>query len=101
MFPDGSYATYDKRHLFSMAGEDAHFTAGQQRTVWEWKGWRFLPQVCYDLRFPVFARNLGDYDVYLNVANWPEKRSHAWRTLLVMGSIIEVIVPLLIRWAIY
>ncbi len=82
MHPDGTYDTYDKRHLFSMAGEDKHYSCGTERLVWQWKGWRILPQICYDLRFPVFSRNLGDYDIYLNVANWPDKRSHAWRTLL-------------------
>lgn len=82
MQPDGTYHTYDKRHLFSMAGEHEHYTSGMERVVWQWRGWRILPQICYDLRFPVFSRNLGDYDIYLNVANWPEKRSHAWRTLL-------------------
>lgn len=82
MQPDGTYHTYDKRHLFTMAGEHEQYTSGMERVVWQWRGWRILPQICYDLRFPVFSRNLGDYDIYLNVANWPEKRSHAWRTLL-------------------
>lgn len=66
--PDGSYATYDKRHLFSFAGEDKRYTAGTERVVVEHCGFRILLQVCYDLRFPVFARNRGDYDMILYVA---------------------------------
>lgn len=83
MQPDGNYGSYDKRHLFAYAGEDAHYTAGQKRTIARVNGWRVCLQVCYDLRFPVWARNSGEeYDVLLYVANWPERRALAWKTLL-------------------
>lgn len=81
-------AEYDKRHLFSMAGEDKHFQAGQVRMAFEWKGWRIAPQICYDLRFPSWARNAVDaagrhsYDLLVYVANWPEARAAHWKTLL-------------------
>ncbi len=80
--PDGSYAVYNKRHLFSFAGEHERYTPGEQRVVVEYNGWRILLQVCYDLRFPVFSRNRGDYDLILYVANWPTVRISAWDTLL-------------------
>ncbi len=73
---------YDKRHLFSFSGEDKVYTPGKNRIIVEYKGIRFLLQVCYDLRFPVFARNNDDYDAVLYVANWPEKRVGAWEHLL-------------------
>lgn len=85
--PDGSIAHYDKRHLFRMAGEHEHFAAGEGRSIVEHEGWRIMLQVCYDLRFPVFARNRYhegryDYDLILYVANWPSPRHNAWETLL-------------------
>lgn len=80
--PDGSFEFYDKKHLFSYSGEDKIYTSGNQRKVMEYKGFKILLQVCYDLRFPAFQRNLGDYDVMLNVANWPNTRVEAWKTLL-------------------
>ena len=81
--PDGSIGTYDKRHLFAFAGEDKHYTPGTNRLIAQVNGWRINLQVCYDLRFPVWARNRGDeYDTLLYVANWPEQRSLAWKTLL-------------------
>lgn len=80
--PDGSYTIYDKRHLFSFSGEDREFTDGTERVIVEWKGFRILPQICYDLRFPVFSRNRGDYDLILYVANWPSVRRSVWDTLL-------------------
>ncbi len=80
--PDGSFDFYDKKHLFSYSGEDKIYTSGDQRKVIEYKGFKILLQVCYDLRFPVFQRNLADYDLMLNVANWPNTRVEAWRTLL-------------------
>lgn len=80
--PTADYATYDKRHLFSFAGEDKRYTAGTERVVVEHYGFRILLQVCYDLRFPVFARNRGDYDMILYVANWPTVRISAWNALL-------------------
>jgi len=80
--PDGEVQYYDKRHLFRMANEHEYYVAGAQRCIIEYKGWRILPQVCYDLRFPVWCRNRDDYDVMICVANWPSPRRHAWRTLL-------------------
>lgn len=80
--PDGDISFYDKRHLFSFSGEDKVYTPGRKRVIVEYKGFRFLLQVCYDLRFPVFARNNNDYDAILYVANWPEKRVAAWEHLL-------------------
>jgi predicted amidohydrolase len=84
MQPDGHGSLYDKRHLFAYAGEDAHYTAGTRKLIVQVKGWRIRPIVCYDLRFPVWARNApgSEYDVLLCVANWPERRSLAWKTLL-------------------
>jgi omega-amidase len=83
MRPDGSYDTYDKRHLFRMANEHLTFAEGKKRLVTEWKGWRICPLICYDLRFPVWSRNHHqEYDLLLYVANWPQARSHAWKTLL-------------------
>lgn len=80
--PDGSYDYYDKRHLFGFAGETDEYVAGERRVVVEWRGVRFLLQVCYDLRFPVFSRNQGDYDAIIYVANWPVRRREVWQTLL-------------------
>ena len=80
--PDGSFEYYDKHHLFTMAGENKQYVAGHQRVIVEWRGVRFLLQVCYDLRFPVFSRNRGDYDAIIYVANWPSSRSEVWHTLL-------------------
>ena len=81
--PDGSIGCYDKRHLFAYAGEDKHYTSGEKRLIAQVNGWRINVMVCYDLRFPVWARNQGEeYDVLLYVANWPEPRSLAWQTLL-------------------
>ncbi len=80
--PDGTLRWYDKRHLFRMAGEQQRYAPGRARPVFEHRGWRILPQVCYDLRFPVFMRNRGDYDLILLVANWPALRHEHWRTLL-------------------
>ena len=80
--PDGSLAHYDKRHLFRMAGEQNHYTAGGARLTVELKGWRVCPLICYDLRFPVWSRSRGDYDLLLYVANWPARRARAWAALL-------------------
>ncbi|MBZ0206176.1 MAG: amidohydrolase [Flavobacteriales bacterium] len=85
--PGGNVTHYDKRHLFRFANETDHFTAGKERVVVEWRGWRVLLQICFDLRFPVFARNRGDYDAVLYVANWPEARSFAWSQLLIARAI--------------
>ena len=82
VFPDGKYEHYDKKHLFTYSGENKIYTSGNNRKVINYKGFRILLQVCFDLRFPVFARNQDDYDAILYVANWPESRVDAWRTLL-------------------
>ena len=80
--PNGEVEYYDKRHLFSMGEENVHFSSGQERKVFQLKSFRILPQICYDLRFPVFSRNRGDYDLLINVANWPSPRKSVWKTLL-------------------
>ena len=80
--PDGRVETYDKRHLFTYSGEDRHYTRGTRRVVVNFRGVRILLQVCYDLRFPVWSRNRGDYDVALYVASWPVGRIEAWSALL-------------------
>ncbi len=92
MNPDGKYEVYDKRHLFRMANEQEHYTAGTSRTIFQLKGWKICPLICYDLRFPVWSRNrmlnaTYDYDVLIYVANWPERRAHAWKSLLVARAI--------------
>lgn len=80
--PDGQWQSYDKHHLFRMAGEHKHYQAGQRRDVIHYKGWRIFPQICYDLRFPVWSRNHDEYDLAIYVANWPEVREHPWQILL-------------------
>jgi predicted amidohydrolase len=80
--PEGELACYDKRHLFSFAGEDQSFTKGSERKLIEYRGWRIMPQICYDLRFPVWSRNDLQIDLLLYVANWPEMRIAAWDALL-------------------
>jgi predicted amidohydrolase len=82
VFPSGVIQYYDKRHLFSLAGEDAIYTKGKHRLIVEYKGFRICPLICYDLRFPVYSRNTEDYDLLIYVANWPETRIVAWDTLL-------------------
>lgn len=83
-FPDGTLRHYDKKHLFRMAGEHEHFTAGDEPLVLDWRGARFAALVCYDLRFPVWSRRRADYnyDVLVYVANWPSRRRNAWQQLL-------------------
>jgi omega-amidase len=97
MEPGGSYKTYDKRHLFRMAGEHKTFSAGESLLVSTWKGWKICPLICYDLRFPVWSRNRYDrasgrqsYDVAIYVANWPTTRIDAWDTLLKARAIENV-----------
>ena len=90
--PDGETHRYDKRHLFTMSGEHEHYDAGNDRLVVSWRGWRICPMVCYDLRFPVWMRNRpldepGAYDLLAVVANWPSKRAHHWRALLLARAI--------------
>ncbi len=92
MHPSGESEFYDKRHLFRMANEHNHYTEGTSRLVFIYKGWKICPLICYDLRFPVWSRNRFlsdqfDYDCLLYAANWPEKRSHAWKSLLVARAI--------------
>ncbi len=94
MLPNGSYGCYDKRHLFAYGDEHNHYTAGNKRCIASVKGWKINLQVCYDLRFPVWARQsspsplvergqgVGEYDILIYVANWPERRSLAWKVLL-------------------
>lgn len=87
MNPDGSYHHYDKRHLFRMAGEHESYIAGKERLLIEYKDWKICPLICYDLRFPVWSRNIYsdkgyDFDLMIFVANWPEPRVNAWDTLL-------------------
>jgi len=82
VFPSGDYEFYDKRHLFSMGKEDEMFLCGRERKIFKIKNFRILPQVCYDLRFPVFSRNNDDYDVMIYCANWPVNRIDVWKTLL-------------------
>jgi omega-amidase len=104
MLPNGQFGYYDKRHLFAYGEEDKYYTPGNKRLIASVKGWKINLQVCYDLRFPVWSRNRvfgsaqtpvqntstplsAEYDVLIYVANWPEKRSHAWKTLLCARAI--------------
>ncbi len=87
MLPNGQYGMYDKRHCFAYAGEDEHFASGNRRLIASVKGWKINLLICYDLRFPVWARQQSrdgeaEYDLLVYVANWPERRCHAWKTLL-------------------
>ena len=87
MLPNGEYGYYDKRHMFAFGEEDKHYTPGKKRLIASVKGWKINLQICYDLRFPVWARqqsadNNPEYDLLVYVANWPERRNHAWKTLL-------------------
>ena len=85
--PDGSIHHYDKRHLFSFAGENENYTPGNEKIIIEYKGWKICPLICYDLRFPVWSRNSEDYDLLIYVANWPDKRKSAWKSLLTARAI--------------
>ncbi len=85
--PDGEVHTYDKKHLFTYGGEHLRFTAGQERVIVKFRGVRFLLEICYDLRFPSWSRNKGDYDMILYVASWPTPRVSAWSALLVARAI--------------
>ena len=80
--PDNKMWSYDKRHLFSPGGEDSLFTRGMERIVFNYRGLRICPNICYDLRFPVWSRNRNDYDLLINSSNWPESRRDVWITLL-------------------
>ena len=92
MLPNGQFGYYDKRHLFAYADEDQHYTAGNKRLIASVQGWKINLQICYDLRFPIWSRQQpgetdSEYDLLLFVANWPEKRNHAWKTLLCARAI--------------
>ena len=96
MRPDGTFEYYNKRHLFSMGNEHLHYTAGTKKLITQLNGWKICPLVCYDLRFPVWSRNhfikenetaIGEYDLLLYIANWPERRNHPWKTLLLARAI--------------
>lgn len=80
--PNGEIDFYDKRHLFSLAGEEKVYTKGTSKVIIAYKGWKICPQICYDLRFPAFSRNQENYDLLLFVANWPKVRIQAWDALL-------------------
>ena len=82
VFPSGEFQYYDKRHSFSLAGEDKVYTCGNQKVIVDYLDWKICLQICYDLRFPVFARNVENYDLILYVANWPKVRNNAWDALL-------------------
>ena len=82
VLPDGTYEKYDKKHTFTLAKENETYTAGKERLIVNYKGWKICPLICYDLRFPVWSRNTEDYDVLIYVANWPKVRTVAWDTLL-------------------
>ncbi len=102
MRPDGQFDVYDKKHLFSLTKEHENFSAGEKRLIIEWLGWRICPLICYDLRFPAWSRNKSgghpsptsnvhqsnvQYDVLIYVANWPNRRAHHWRSLLMARAI--------------
>jgi len=92
MAPDGDYRLYEKRHVFSMGGEDKQIKPGDQQLVVELNGWKIRPMICYDLRFPVWSKNryeLGEfeYDLAIYLANWPAARSYPWRQLLLARAI--------------
>lgn len=82
VYPDGEFKQYDKKHTFTLAGEDKVFNAGNSKTIIEFKDFKLFPLICYDLRFPVWARNVDNYDALIYVANWPTPRIQAWDTLL-------------------
>ena len=87
VFPSGEIQFYDKRHLFTLAGEDKVYTSGKEKLIVDYLGWKICPLICYDLRFPVFARNVEDYDLLIYVANWPKPRINAWDILLKARSV--------------
>lgn len=92
MEPNGNLQKYDKRHLFKMANEDQSYTAGSDRVIIEYKGWKIMPLVCYDLRFPVWSKNKlinneAEYDLLIYTANWPEARNSVWKNLLLSRAI--------------
>ncbi|MCI2229879.1 amidohydrolase [Polaribacter sp. MSW13] len=85
--PSGKIETYDKRHSFTLAGENKIYTSGTEKRIVNYKGWKICPLICYDLRFPVWGRNTENYDLLIYMANWPVTRIKAWDTLLKARSI--------------
>ena len=82
VLPEGQFFPYDKKHTFTLAGEDKVYKAGESKQIIDYQGFKICPLICYDLRFPVWARNVEDYDVLIYVANWPKPRINAWDALL-------------------
>ncbi len=89
--PNGEISTYDKRHTFTLSGEDKFYARGSEKVIIAYKGFRICPMICYDLRFPVWSRNTENYDVLLYVANWPQARINAWDTLLKARAIENMV----------
>lgn len=87
VFPDGKIEKYDKRHLYSMGQEHLHYSQGKEKLMVEFRGFKFCPLICYDLRFPVWSRNTENYDVLIYMANWPSPRHHVWKNLLISRAI--------------
>lgn len=87
IYPSGEIQFFDKRHLFTLAGEDKVYTFGKEKLIVEYQGWKICPLICYDLRFPAFARNTENYDILIYVANWPKSRIQAWDILLKARSV--------------
>lgn len=85
--PNGTIDYYDKRHTFTLAGEDKEYTAGSEHLIVDYKGWKICPLICYDLRFPVWSRNTSNYELLIYVANWPTPRINAWDSLLTARAI--------------
>lgn len=85
--PQQQVYTYDKKHLFSLGNEQEHYTAGKELLIVDYLGWKICPLICYDLRFPAWARNSHNYDLLIYVANWPERRAYHWRSLLIARAI--------------
>ena len=90
VFPSGEIQYYNKRHLFTLAGEEKVYTSGIKKLIIDYLGWKICPLICYDLRFPVFSRNTEEYDVLLYVANWPKPRINAWDSLLKARAIENI-----------
>ena len=82
VYPNGNIEHYDKRHAFALAGENEEYTSGNKKLIVDFNGWKICPLICYDLRFPVWSRNIDNYDLLIYSANWPKPRVNAWNTLL-------------------
>ena len=87
VYPNGKLEQYDKKHLYTMGNETSHYSPGNQKKIVEFKGWKFCLMICYDLRFPVWSRNLENYDVLIYMANWPDPRHHVWKNLVVARAL--------------